>query len=47
VFLDVADASPTILEDAAAREPWPHPSSVGVVDGQGVIVLSKDGGEER
>jgi len=36
-----ADATlPKVLEYAAVHGAWPHPSSVGVVDGMGVIVFS-------
>ena len=39
----VADrATPKALEYAATHAPWPHPGSVGMVDGMGVVVLSKD-----
>ena len=38
----VADEKmPAVLAFAAARPPWPHPSSVGIVDGVGVVVLGK------
>jgi Glucosyl transferase GtrII len=32
---------PGVLAFAAGRAPWPHPASVGVVDGVGVVVLGK------
>ena len=32
---------PKILEFAATHSPWPHPASVGVVDGMGVVVFAK------
>jgi hypothetical protein len=35
---------PGVLEYAANRPPWPHPESVGVVDGVGVVVFSKGDG---
>lgn len=38
-----ADASmPGVIAFAATHPRWPHPASVGVVDGVGVVVLSKD-----
>jgi hypothetical protein len=41
-FTDVDKGMSKILEYVATRSPWPDPSSVGVVDGEGVLVLSKD-----
>jgi len=34
---------PKILQYAEAHRPWPDPGSVAVVDGIGVVVLSKPG----
>ena len=31
-----------VIEFAANRKPWPSPQSVGVVDGVGVVVLSRE-----
>lgn len=42
VFLQADDKTPGAMHYADTHQPWPHPSSVGVVDGIGVIVLSKD-----
>jgi hypothetical protein len=33
---------PRVREFAAWRRPWPHPQSVGVIEGTGVVVLSND-----
>lgn len=41
-FVAADRAPPEVLEYAATRIPWPHPSSVGVVNGLGVVVLSKE-----
>lgn len=39
-----ADASmPRLLEFAQAHKAWPHPESVGLVDGMGVVILSDPG----
>jgi hypothetical protein len=40
VFLQADDKTPGALQYAATHQPWPNPSSIGVVDGIGVIVLS-------
>ncbi len=40
-FVPEGQASTKALEYAATRTPRPHPSSVGVVDDVGVVVLSK------
>lgn len=41
VFLQADDKTPGALQYAATHQPWPNPSSIGVVDGMGVVVLSK------
>lgn len=40
-FVPANASMPDVLAFAAGRKPWPSPDSVGVVDGVGVIVLSK------
>ena len=40
-FIKVDDATPEALEYAATLPAWPHPASVGVIDGTGVVVLSE------
>jgi hypothetical protein len=40
-FVAADETMPKVLEFARARSPWPNPSSVGVVDGMGVVVLSQ------
>jgi hypothetical protein len=40
VFVAADQTMPKVLEYAATREAWPHPDSVGVVDGRGVVVLA-------
>jgi hypothetical protein len=42
-FINANVTMPSIMKFAAARPIWPHPASVGVVNGVGVVVLSKDG----
>jgi hypothetical protein len=42
-FVDADGSMPKVLQFAASRLPWPAPGSVGIVDGMGVIVLSKPG----
>ena len=42
-FVRADDGLPKVLEFAANRRPWPSPESVGLVDGKGVVVLSKPG----
>ena len=41
-FVQADHTTPNALKYAAKHSPWPHPESVGVVDGKGVVVLSKD-----
>ena len=41
-FVQADSTMPKVLEYAASHLPWPNPASVGVVDGVGVVVLSKD-----
>jgi len=41
-FVDANPTMPKVLEYAATHAPWPAPGSVGVVDGMGVVVLSKN-----
>ena len=41
VFLQADYKTPGALQYAATHQSWPDPSSVGVVDGMGVVVLSK------
>lgn len=41
-FVAVEQTSPKALEFAARHPAWPHPASVGTVDGTAVVVLSKD-----
>jgi hypothetical protein len=40
-FVAADESMPKVLEFAATHPPWPHPASVGVVDGMGVVVLAK------
>jgi hypothetical protein len=40
-FVAVDETMPRVLEFAATHPPWPHPASVGVVDGMGVVVFAK------
>jgi hypothetical protein len=40
-FVAADGSMPKVLEYAATREPWPHPRSVGIVDGMAVVVLSR------
>jgi hypothetical protein len=39
-FVKADGSMPRVMEFAASRQPWPHPQSIGVVDGVGVVVLS-------
>jgi hypothetical protein len=41
-FTPAGPDTPRALEYAMTHSAWPHPSSVGVVDGAGVVVLSND-----
>jgi hypothetical protein len=41
-FVEADQTMPKVLEYAATHAPWPDPGSVGVVDGKGVVVLSKN-----
>jgi len=40
-FVAADKSMPKVLEFAAAHPGWPHPASVGVVDGMGVVVFAK------
>jgi len=40
-FVAADDTMPKVLEFAASHPQWPHPASVGVVDGMGVVVFAK------
>ena len=40
VFVPADQTTPEALEYARAHLAWPHPTSVGVVDGAGVVVFS-------
>ena len=40
-FVKASDATPAAIGFAQAHPPWPHPASVGVVEGTAVVVLSK------
>ena len=42
-FTSADDATPGALEYAATHPSWPHPASVSVIDGTGVVVFSKAG----
>jgi hypothetical protein len=41
-FTPASPGTPGALEYAMTHSPWPHPSSVGIVNGTGVVVLSND-----
>jgi len=40
-FLEADKSLPGVMEFAADRKPWPSPQSVGIVDGVGMVILSK------
>lgn len=40
-FIYSGDVSPRVKQFAESRPPWPHPNSVGIIDGIAVLVLSK------
>ena len=40
-FVEADKTMPMVMEFAATRKPWPSPQSVGIVNGVGVVVLSK------
>jgi hypothetical protein len=40
-FTGADDTTPEALEYAATHPSWPHPASVGVINGTGVVVLSE------
>lgn len=42
ILIPVDQASPTIVEYAATHQPWPHPDSVTIIDGTGVVILSSE-----
>ena len=41
-FIEADNTTPGALEYAETHPSWPHPASVGVVDGMGVVVFSKN-----
>jgi hypothetical protein len=43
VFVDIESASDDARQYVSTHAPWPHPGSVGVVGGRGVVVLSGSG----
>jgi len=46
-FVAADQGMPRILEYAATHAPWPSPDSVAIIDGVGVVVLSKNAIEPR
>jgi hypothetical protein len=42
-FVQADQTMPKVLEYAASHPPWPNPAAVGIVEGMGVIVLSRPG----
>ena len=42
-FVKADESMPRVLEFAKTRKAWPHPDSVGLVDGMGVVILSRSG----
>jgi hypothetical protein len=43
-FVEADSTMPEVLKYAATHAPWPNPASVGVVNGMGVVVFSKNNG---
>ena len=41
-FVAADETMPNVLDFAKTHPPWPHPASVGIVGGMGVVVFSKD-----
>ena len=41
-FVEADSTMPDVLKYAATHAPWPDPASVGVVNGMGVVVFSKN-----
>lgn len=46
-FISADSKTPEALEYAATHPIWPHPKSVGVVKGTGIVVLSKDNPQSK
>ena len=42
LFVNADQNYPKVLEYASKNKTWPHPSSVAIVDGKGVVVFSKE-----
>ena len=42
VFIPADQTTPEALEYAKTYSAWPHPTSVGIVDGVAVVVFSND-----
>jgi hypothetical protein len=45
-FVSADAMMPRVLEFAQTHKAWPHPESVGVIDGVGVVILSSPGKAE-
>jgi hypothetical protein len=45
-FAKADESMPRVLEFAQARKAWPHPDSVGLIDGKAVVILSSPGKTE-
>ena len=46
-FVAADETMPNVLDFAKTHPSWPHPGSVGIVGGMGVVVFSKDPGSPR
>jgi len=46
-FVEADESMPKVLEYAKTHQPWPNPSSIGVVDSIGVVVFSKTEGNRN
>lgn len=42
VLVPTNQVTPRVLEYVATHKPWPHPESVSIIDGVGVVILSNE-----
>jgi hypothetical protein len=46
-FVEADSTMPEVMKYATTHSPWPHPASVTVINGKGVVVFSKDSGSYK
>lgn len=46
-FFEANSTMPEVMKYAATHTPWPHPDSVAVINGTGVVVFSNENGKSK